>query len=170
MLIGRGPVRASRSNAQTKRGPAPDVGTRLHRRIQQALGHASHGVILEPVEERFARQPLSGPASTSSPRGRGPADDPRHERLGRLAVEPLDLDRKHLDCRHLRVEELHHPREGIGNDVRHEQQTQTLRREVRGDALPEPVHIGVSIRWQQGRELGFRIAASRVGLVLERTV
>jgi len=48
------PDRAPRSNAQAKRVPVPDVGTRLHRRIQKTLGHASHGVILEPVEERPA--------------------------------------------------------------------------------------------------------------------
>ena len=54
------------------------------------------------------------------------------------------------------------------NDVRHEQQAQSLRREVRGDGRPEPVHVGVAIRSQQGRELGFRIAASRFGLALER--
>ena len=54
------------------------------------------------------------------------------------------------------------------NDVRHEQQTQSLRREVRGDGRPEPVHIGVSIRLQQSPKLGFRIAASHFGLALER--
>ena len=54
------------------------------------------------------------------------------------------------------------------NDVRHEQQAQSLRREVRGDGRPESVHIGVAIRLQQGRELGFRIAASRFGVALER--
>ena len=54
------------------------------------------------------------------------------------------------------------------NDVRHEQQAQALRREVRGDGRPEPVHIGVAIRSQHGRELGFRIAASRFGVALER--
>ena len=57
----------------------------------------------------------------------------------------------------------------IGKYVRHEQQTQTLRREVRGDVLPEPVHIGVSIHLQHGRKLGFRIAAPRFGLVRERS-
>ena len=56
------------------------------------LGHASHGVILEAVEERFARQPLAGLAPAPSRSGRSPADNPRHERLGGGAVEPLDLD------------------------------------------------------------------------------
>ena len=83
-------------------------------------------------------------------------------------MEPLDLDREHLNVRHLRVEEGHDPGERVGDEVRHEQQTQTLRREVRGYGLPESVDIGLSIRLQQGRELGFRIAASRFDLALER--
>ena len=54
----------------------------------------------------------------------------------------------------------------IGNDVRHAQQT--LRREVRGYVLPEPVHVGISIRSQHGRKVGFRITASRFGLAFAR--
>ena len=82
-------------------------------------------------------------------------------------MKPLDLDRKHLDVRHLGVEELHDAGEWVRNEIRHEQQPQALRREVRGNVLPELVRVGVAIRLQQGRELGVRIAASCFGLALE---
>ena len=88
--------------------------------------------------------------------------------VAQSTMEPLDLDRKHLDARHLGVEELHDAGERIGNEVRHEQRPQALRRKVRGDVLPEPVHIGLFIRLQQGREFGVRIAASRLRLAFER--
>ena len=42
----------------------------------------------------------------------------------------LNLDCEHLDARHLSVEEFHDAGQRVGNKVRHEQQTQALRREV----------------------------------------
>ena len=82
-------------------------------------------------------------------------------------MEALDLDRKHLNARHLGVEERHYLRERVGNAVGHEEQPQALRREVRGYILPEAVHVRLSVGSQQGGKLVSRLAAPRFGLPLE---
>ena len=137
------------------------------RRRKPALRHSTLLFACETLQERRLGKLGPGPTLTTRGSGRDSSDHPWNQCLGRLSVKPLDLDRQHLDARHLRVEERDHPCKGIRYLVRHEQETETPCLQIRGYALPETLHIRLFILLQQSGKFIVRIKVSIAGLIFE---
>ena len=141
------------------------IAVGLFGNFQQALHHTVHLFACEALQERVLGKLGRGPTLTTRGSGRDSSDHPWNQCLGRLSVKPLDLDRQHLDARHLRVEERDHPCKGIRYLVRYEQKTETLCLQIRGYALSEALHIRLFILLQQSGKFIIRIKVSVTGLV-----